>query len=134
MKAGYMTTAQFIEKYCPDYEEKNRKLNVLKSKANTSKYSKERGEICRRKENLSESMFAEALENFRKKAFMGGYNAQTDEIAELCRDTWNEACEAMREKCLSLCWAGWEPSCDNCYDSNLDRMKKAPIPEPPKKK
>lgn len=75
-----MTTAQFTERYCPDYEEKKRKLNVLKSKANTPKYSMERGEICRQKKNLSASMFAEAAENFRQAV-------------------WREACEAMRKRC-----------------------------------
>ncbi len=113
-----VTPAQFVEQWLPDYEQKRRELNVLKSKANTPKYCVERGQLCEKAHRLKAAMFTQALAAFE---------------AHVRAETWREACEAMRERCAVEC----QVEADRVEIGETPRtvftvINNAPIPEIPK--
>lgn len=106
-----MIQAQFTERYCPDYEERNF------NKEEQVNFSGD----WRIGVMLEDAMFAEALENFRQTV-------------------WREACEAMRERCQERLDEAYEYDRDDdgrlgqfekLYRRN-SMIEDVLIPEPPK--
>lgn len=111
-----MTPAQFVKDNLPDYNE--RFCEWVNGKA---------GIGCMSPESFCDHHFPEALEEFHRKAFMSGYNANHDEVMTLRNDIWREACEAQREECVTH----YSKVCGHS-DYSATTIRNSPITEPPK--
>ena len=85
-----ISPAQFVEAWVPDYEQKQRELNVLKSKANTPKYCVERGQLCKKAHRLRAAMFTQALAAFEA-------HIRADEREKTRIDQLRADCEKYRQ-------------------------------------
>lgn len=104
MSNNHITPAQFTERYCPDYEERNHNKEEQVSFSGDWRIGV----------MLEDVMFADAIENFRQTV-------------------WQEACEAQREECAgTVRFESRIYLPEHLRDESYYACKNACIPEPTK--
>lgn len=99
MKNKIKDPFQFVKDNLPDYEARFEHIRLefiekgVKQSIGAAKFEK-----YWLPQAFTFDHFPEALEEFRQKAFMSGYNANHDEVMTLRNDIWREACEAQKEE------------------------------------